>query len=94
MQDLGVVDDDIFSIALGINDMGQIVGTSLETDFMTIRAFIRHNGKLVDLNKRVAGRTNLFLQTACSINFKGQITGLAYDSNTNYIHAYLATPAQ
>jgi probable HAF family extracellular repeat protein len=92
MQDLGAVDDDIFSIALGINDLGQVVGASLETDGMTISAFVRHNGNLVDLNKRIAGRTNLFLETACSINFKGQIIGLAVDP-TGAIHAYLATPA-
>jgi probable HAF family extracellular repeat protein len=92
MKDLGVVGEDFWSLALGINDEGQIVGTSANADFSVLRAFLRQNGALVDLNTLVAGTTALFLETACSINSRGEIIGFAFDPNTSYIHAYLAIP--
>lgn len=96
MQDLGTVndaiDDDSFSIALGINDQGQVVGTSASADFSVFRAFVRENGKLVDLNSLVAGTTSLDLLTACSITANGEIIGLAFDIDTGEMHGYLATP--
>lgn len=94
MQDLGTVSGDFWSVALGINDLGQVVGASANADFSVLRAFVRQNGKLVDLNSRVAGSTSLYLETACSINLQGQIIGLAFDPNTGYIHAYLAAPVR
>ena len=81
-----------WSIAIGINDHGQIVGASANADFSVVRAFVRQNGKLVDLNSLVAGSTPLFLETACKINSGGEIDGIALDPNTGYIHAYLAIP--
>ena len=92
MKDLGVVGDDFWSFALGINDGGQIVGASANADFSVLRAFVRQKGALVDLNSLVAGTTALFLETACSINSKGEVIGLAFDPNTGYIHAFLAIP--
>ena len=93
MKDLGVVGSDFWSFAHGINDDGQIVGASANADFSVLRAFLRQNGVLVDLNTLVAGNTSLFLETACSINSRGEIIGIAFDQNTGYIHAYLAIPA-
>jgi probable HAF family extracellular repeat protein len=95
MQDLGVVRDDYFSFGFSINDSGQIVGISANADFSVIRAFIRENGTLVDLNTLVTG-TNPFqapgtLLTACFINAKGEITGIALDS-AGVEHTYLAVP--
>jgi len=92
MHDLGTVDNDFWSIALGVNDRGQIVGASANADFTVLRAFVRQNGKLVDLNTLIAGSTPLFLETACKINSGGEIDGIAFDANTGYIHAYLARP--
>ncbi len=96
MQDLGTVNDavdnDSFSVGLGINDKGQIVGVSANADFSIVRGFIRQNGTLVDLNNLVAGTTSLDLMTACSINSSGEIIGIGFDPNTSDIHAYLATP--
>jgi probable HAF family extracellular repeat protein len=72
-----------------------------------IRGFVRQNGKLVDLNTLVVGEnpfptggliTNPLgnyptgLLTACKINSKGEITGIAVDAN-GFTHAYVATPA-
>jgi probable HAF family extracellular repeat protein len=94
MKDLGTVEDkidkDSYSVGLGINDQGQIVGVSASADFSIVRAFIRQNGRLVDLNDLVV--TSLDLMTACSINSKGEIIGIAVDP-TGATHAYLATPA-
>jgi probable HAF family extracellular repeat protein len=96
MRDLGTVndavDDDTFSVGLGINDAGQVVGVSASADFSVIRGFVRRNGALVDLNSLVAGSTSLYLMTACSITSKGEIIGIAIDS-AGETHAYLATPA-
>jgi probable HAF family extracellular repeat protein len=92
MKDLGVVGTDFWSFALGINDRGQIVGASANADFSVLRAFVRRNGTLVDLNSLVAGTSALFLETACSINSRGEIIGFAFDPSTDYIHAYLAIP--
>ena len=94
MQDLGVVGTDYFSFGLGINDAGEIVGLSANADFSVVRAFIRQNGALVDLNTLVTGNNpfpNGTLLTACFINSKGEITGIALDSSFQE-HAYLATP--
>ena len=60
MKDLGTVAGDYWSIAIGINDQGQIVGASANADFSIVRAFVRKNGKLVDLNSLIAGSTPLF----------------------------------
>ena len=97
IQDLGTindaVDDDTFSFGLGINDAGQIVGVSASADFSVVRAFIRQSGTLIDLNTLVTGSNALYLISACSINSKGEIIGIALDPNTGETHGYLATPA-
>jgi probable HAF family extracellular repeat protein len=96
MRDLGTVrdkiDHDTFSVGLGINHAGQIVGVSANADFTIVRAFFREKGVLVDLNSLVSGSTSLHLMTACSINDRGQIIGIATDSSGR-LHGYVATPA-
>ena len=96
MQDLGAVsdslDDDAYSVGLGINDEGQIVGLSASADFSVVRGFISQNGKLVDLNSLVTGTTSMDLITACSINASGAIIGLAFDTDTGDMHSYMAIP--
>ena len=98
MQDLGTVNDavnnDTFSVGLGINDAGQIVGVSSNADSSIIRGFIRQNGKLVDLNSLITGTNSLYLVTACSITSRGEIIGIAFDPNTGETHGYLATPSR
>jgi probable HAF family extracellular repeat protein len=107
MQDLETVqdsvDNDTFSLGLGINDAGEITGVSSNADSSIIRAFVRRNGKLVDLNSLIVG-SNPFPQsfstsvgptglvTACSITSKGEIIGIAIDPNGE-THGYLAVPA-
>ena len=46
---------------------------------------------MTDLNTLIAGHSPLYLLTGCSINSRGEITGLGITS-TGEIHTYLATP--
>lgn len=112
MQGLGTVEGDNYSIGIGINDKGEIVGVSAnfspEGAINAIRGFVRQNGTLVDLNSLVVG-SNPFpagglittpfgdyptgLLTACKINSKGEITGIAADQD-GFTHAYLAIPTR
>ena len=90
MQDLGTIQGDVDSAAIGINDNGQIVGVSLDANFNP-RAFLRRGQELIDLNTLVAGGSALYLASACSINAAGEIVGFAFDNSGN-VHAYVAVP--
>ncbi len=90
MQDLGTLPGDVNSLAIGINDAGDLVGVSLDAKFNP-RAFFWRNGVMTDLNTLAPVNSPLFLITGCSINSQGQIIGIAVDS-TGAFHGYLATP--
>ena len=68
-----------------------VLGVSIDANF-NIRAFIWQHGNMQDLNGLVSGTTPLFLQTACSINARGEIVGIAFDPATGEFHAYKAIP--
>jgi len=91
MQDLGTLTGDVNSVAIGINDAGDVVGASLDAMF-NLRAYLWKNGTMTDLNTLIPAGSPLSLMTACSINSSGQIVGFAVDSKGN-IHGYLATPS-
>jgi len=93
MKDLGTVSGDFWSAGLGINDVGQIVGISINADFTAFHAFVSQRGALIDLNTLVSGDTPLTLESACSINSKGEIIGFASDPSGD-VHAYLAKPVK
>ena len=90
MQDLGTLSGDLASNAISINEGGSVVGVSLDANFNP-RAFLWRKGVMTDLNTLVVGNSPLYLLTACSINSRGEITGLGLTS-TGEIHTYLATP--
>jgi probable HAF family extracellular repeat protein len=90
MLDLGTLDGDYASLALGINDSGEVVGASLDANF-NLRAVLWENGVISDLNTLVVGNPRLSLQEAISINSRGEITGVAQTSSGE-VHAFLATP--
>jgi probable HAF family extracellular repeat protein len=92
MQDLGTLSGDIASVSISINDASSIVGASLDAKFNP-RAFLLEKGVMTDLNTRIAGHSPLYLMTGCSINSRGEITGLGITS-TGQIHTYLATPTR
>src|ERR1700722_3879726 len=92
MQDLGTVSGDVASVAISINDGGSVVGASLDANFNP-RAFLWEKGVMTDLNTLTAGESPLSLLTGCSINSRGETTGLGLTS-TGEIHTYLARPVQ
>lgn len=84
--------DDTNSIAWGINDRGQIVGQSSNSNTGAARAFLYQNGKSTDLNELIQADSSLQLQLANDINDEGEIVGFALDSNTGATVAFLAVP--
>jgi probable HAF family extracellular repeat protein len=90
MQDLGTLPGDANSTAIGINDSGDVVGTSLDANF-NARAYLRQNGVMTDLNTLIPANSPLSLLVGCSINSSGQIVGVAVTS-AGVAHGYLATP--
>jgi probable HAF family extracellular repeat protein len=90
MQDLGTLSGDVNSLSISINDAGSVVGASLDASFNP-RAFLWEKGVMTDLNTLIAGDSPLYLLTGCSINSRGEITGLGLTS-TGETHTYLATP--
>ncbi len=81
--DLGTLDQDVFSEATGINNYGQVVGTSFGPGgIFGSRAFLWKNGQMFDLNKLVVPGTTLQLVSTGDINDRGVITGSAIDPNS------------
>ncbi|HXB67910.1 MAG TPA: hypothetical protein VNY05_06690 [Candidatus Acidoferrales bacterium] len=91
MRDLGTLSGDFASLALDINDRGDVVGASLDANFNP-RAFLRQNGAMADLNTLIPSGSPLFLMLASSINSSGEIVGLAFQPSTGDLHGFLATP--
>lgn len=92
MQDLGTLSGGVASASISINDAGSVVGASLDAKFNP-RAFLWEKGVMTDLNTLIAGHSPLYLLTGCSINSRGEITGLGM-TRTGEIHTYLATPTR
>jgi probable HAF family extracellular repeat protein len=90
IHDLGTVGSDVDSLAIGINDAGDVVGASIDASFNP-RAFLRVGRELIDLNDLIPAGP-LYLFTACSINDRGEIIGIAIDKSSGDVHAYLAVP--
>src|SRR6266542_2182295 len=81
----------VYSEAYGINELGQIVGTSCDADFVDCRAVIWDQGTYpTDLND-FKGSFPIRLETAKGINDNGEITGRAIDAS-NVRTPYLAVP--
>ena len=79
------------SEAYGINERGQVVGTSCDANFVDCRAVIwEHGAYPTDLND-LKGGFPIRLETAKGINNNGEITGRAIDAS-NVRTPYLALP--
>ena len=93
VTDLGAVDSDRCSYALGINGTGQVVGISASsTDCDSPRAFLWEPGRsMVDLNSLVSSSAGIHVAIASTINDRGEIGGLGVlpDGET---HAVLLVP--
>jgi len=90
MKDLGTLSGDFASTASSINDQGDVVGISLDAKFNG-RAFLWQKDVMTDLNTLISKKSSLHLISACSINSRGEIAGLAMTSKGEF-HAYRAIP--
>jgi probable HAF family extracellular repeat protein len=92
MIDLGTLSGDVSSSGDGINDLGQIVGGSCDSD-ENCRAFLWQYGVMTDLNTLIPPDSTLYLIEATgTINNRGQIAGYAYDTVSGEFHAFLLNP--
>jgi probable HAF family extracellular repeat protein len=88
---------DLASFATGINNRGQVVGSTIDSGNNWSHGFIWQNGVVTDLNTLISGDSNLSVISASNINERGQISGMATVVNgpdAGNIHAYLATPVE
>jgi uncharacterized membrane protein len=92
MQDIPPLPGDTYSVALAINDPGVATGVSLDATFTILRAFVVVDGVPTDLNTLISADSPLQLQTACGINSRGEITGLAVEKSSGQYRGYLAIP--
>ena len=92
MQDILPVHGDTYSVALAINDGGVVTGVSIDSTFTNLHALVVVDGVSTDLNTLISADSPLQLQTACGINSRGEITGLAVEKSTGQYRGYLAIP--
>jgi probable HAF family extracellular repeat protein len=94
LTDLKPLPGDSFAIASGINNRGQVVGSTFDSNLNWAHAFILEDGVMTDLNTLFAS-SNLFATMANKINERGQIGAMAIvrsGPDTGNIHAILLTP--
>ena len=88
--DLGTLDGDYGSLALGINDREIVVGASLDPTFNP-RAFVWQQNTLTDMNTLVNENAGIYLLFAESINNRGEIIGFGATS-AGEVHGFQAIP--
>lgn len=88
IQYLGNLSGVYGSIASDINDLGQVVGSTI----FPPRALLWENGTVTDLNTLIDPNSGWRLQYARAINNKGQIVGEGTNSTERYFGAFLLTP--
>ncbi len=82
------------AFATGINDRGQVVGSTFNSQGWS-RGFISQHGVVTDLNSLISEDSNLRIIAASNINDRGQISGMAMvksGPDKGKIHAILLTP--
>jgi probable HAF family extracellular repeat protein len=84
--------DHVFSQATGLNESGQVVGSSCTIEGVCF-GFLWQNGVIKDLNDpNVTPGFNGVIINAQDINDDGEITGRAFDPATGEIKAFVAVP--
>jgi probable HAF family extracellular repeat protein len=88
---------DLTAQATGVNDFGQIIGTSFAgADSGASRVFLWQNGQIYDLNTLVQPNAPLYLIASGDINDRGEITGqgcVVAVPNCAVQHTFVAIPA-
>jgi probable HAF family extracellular repeat protein len=95
VTNLGILPGDGAAFATGINNRGQVVGSTFNSAGWS-RGFIWQDDVMTDLNTLIREDSNLFIIAASNINEHGQISGMATvltGPNAGKIHAILLTPA-
>ena len=95
VKNLGILPGDGAAFATGINNRGQVVGSTFNSVGWS-HGFIWQDNVMTDLNTFISKDSNLFIIAASNINERGQISGMAMvltGPDTGKIHAILLTPA-
>jgi probable HAF family extracellular repeat protein len=93
---LGILPGDGAAFATGINNRGQVVGSTFNSTGWS-HGFIWQDNVLTDLNTLIPGDSNLFIIAASNINERGQISGMATvltGPAKGNIHAILLTAVE
>lgn len=92
----GLLPGDVSSFATSINNSGQAVGNSFDSDGNWSHGLLWENGRMIDLNTVFPASSNLYVVSASNINESGQIAGMAVELDGPkggvIVHAFLATP--
>jgi len=94
VTNLGILPGDGAAFATGINNRGQVVGSTFNSTGWH-RGFIWQDNVMTDLNTLIPKDSNLFINAASNINERGQISGMATvmsGPDEGKIHAILLTP--
>jgi probable HAF family extracellular repeat protein len=94
VKNLGILPGDGAAFATGINNRGQVVGSTLNSAGWS-RGFIWQDNVMTDLNTLIPEDSNLDIIAASNINERGQVSGMAIvrtGPDANKIHAILLTP--
>jgi probable HAF family extracellular repeat protein len=91
---LPILPGDGAAFATGINNRGQVVGSTFK-DGEWSHGFIGRDGVVTDLNTLIPEDSNLRIVAASNINERGQISGMASviaGPDAGIVHAILLTP--
>jgi probable HAF family extracellular repeat protein len=86
MRDLHTLSGDVASVGLGINDMGDVVGVSIDASGH-LRAVLWHDGGMTDLSKVVPSGSTL--NTSIRV---ARSSARAIDLTNGNFHAFKLTP--
>src|SRR5271156_699093 len=94
VTNLGILPGDSAAFATGINNRGEVVGSTFNSVGWS-HGFIWRDNVMTDLNTLIPRDCNLFIIAASNINERGQISGMATvmsGPGEGKIHAILLTP--
>jgi probable HAF family extracellular repeat protein len=94
-QAFPILSGDTAAFATGVNNRGQVVGSTFNSTGDWSHGFIWQDSVMTDLNTLISADSNLFIIAGSNINERGQISGMATvmsGPDTGTIHAILLTP--